>query len=99
MEVTTDRKSQSVRSGLREDIEALGDEQEAVLSPKVRDITPFDRLQFAKWVLKGIFAFFVLSIGVWLYEQKCGDILMEICRTGLLPIASFVIGDYFGSRK
>lgn len=81
------------------DIETFGDEEEVALTPRVREITPFDRLQFAKWVLKGIFGFFILSIAVWLYEQQCGTILMEICRTGLLPIASFVIGDYFGSRK
>lgn len=62
------------------------------------DLKPIDRLQFAKWVLKGIFVFFVLSIGVRLYQEASGETLMEICRTGLLPIASFVIGDYFGSR-
>jgi hypothetical protein len=63
-----------------------------------QDVTPIDKLRFAKWVLKGIFVFFILSIGVRLYQQACGETLMEICRTGLLPIASFVIGDYFGSR-
>lgn len=82
-----------------EDIETFGDEEEAISSPRIREITPLDRLQFAKWVLKGIFGFFVMSVAVWLYNKQCGDILMEICRTGLLPIASFVIGDYFGSRK
>ncbi len=62
------------------------------------NLTPVDKLQFAKWVLKGIFVFFVLSIGVRMYQESSGETLMEICRTGLLPIASFVIGDYFGSR-
>lgn len=79
-------------------IQTFGDEQDGGFAPKVRDITPLDRLQFAKWLLKGIFVFFIISIGIWLYEKKCGDILLEICRTGLLPIATFVIGDYFGSR-
>lgn len=82
-----------------ESIQTFGDEQETSPTPEVRNITPFDRLQFAKWVLRGIFVFFIISIGVWLYEKACGNILMEICRTGLLPIASFVIGDYFGSRQ
>ncbi len=81
-----------------EPIQTFGDEQEVEFSPRVRDITPFDRLQFAKWLLKGIFIFFLISIAVWLYEKNCGSVLLEICRTGLLPIASFVIGDYFGSR-
>lgn len=86
-------------SEYKNNIEAFGDEAEVNREPQVRDITPFDRLQFAKWVLKGIFAFFLMSIAVSLLEKQCGDILMEICRTGLLPIASFVIGDYFGSRS
>jgi len=76
----------------------LGEEQERDFTPRVSDITPFDRLQFAKWVLKGVFIFFIISIGVRIYNQYCGETLLEICRTGLLPIASFVIGDYFGSR-
>lgn len=64
-----------------------------------RDLNPIDKLQFAKWVLKGIFGFFVMSIIVRLYQEASGETLIDICRTGLLPIASFVIGDYFGSRS
>ena len=80
------------------EVEDLGDEQIDQFDVKAREISPKDRLQFAKWVLRGIFAFFLVSIGVWLYQQPCGEVLLEVCRTGLLPIASFVIGDYFGSR-
>lgn len=80
-------------------IQDFGDEEESLLSPKARDISPQDRLEFAKWVLRGIFIFFLVSILVWLYQESCGQILLEICRTGLLPIATFVIGDYFGSRR
>lgn len=67
---------------------------------KVQDceLSPQDRLQFAKWVLRGIFSFFMLSIMIWLYKSSCGETLLEIGRTGLVPIASFIIGDYFGSR-
>lgn len=82
----------------QDQIQAFGDESEVEYTPKMRNISPQDRLQFAKWLLKGIFLFFLISIGVWMYEKNCGSILLEICRTGLLPIASFVIGDYFGSR-
>ena len=80
------------------EVEDFGDEEERELGLRARDLSPRDRLQFAKWLLKGIFAFFIISIAVWLYQKSCGEILLEICRTGLLPIASFVIGDYFGSR-
>lgn len=73
-------------------------EQSMPSNVQVRDLSPQDRLQFAKWLLRGISSFFVLSIMVWLYQSSCGGTLLEICRTGLLPIASFIIGDYFGSR-
>lgn len=62
------------------------------------DLKPADKLQFAKWVLKGIFMFFIVSVIVRLYQESSGETLMDICQTGLLPIASFIIGDYFGSK-
>lgn len=79
-------------------VEDLGEEVGG-LSPIVQDLSPRDRLQFAKWVLRGIFAIFVITIGVWLYQEESGDALLDLVRTGLLPIATFVIGDYFGSRR
>ena len=81
-----------------QEVQDFGYEEDGELIPRAREISPKDRLLFAKWVLRGIFIFFIVSIGVWLYQKSCGEILLEICRTGLLPIASFVIGDYFGSR-
>ena len=80
------------------DVEDVEKEMKVQSAKPQADLTPIDRLQFAKWVLKGIFVFFVLSVGVRMYQESSGETLMEICRTGLLPIASFVIGDYFGSR-
>lgn len=80
-------------------IENFGAEEESDrIYLQEKAVSPKDRLQFAKWILKGLFLFFLVSIGVWIYRQPCGEILLEICRTGLLPIATFVIGDYFGSR-
>ncbi len=81
------------------EIQDFGDEIGGSFDLRARDLSPIDRLQFAKWVLKGIFVFFVLSVVVFLYQNACGETLLDICRTGLLPIASFVIGDYFGSRE
>lgn len=78
--------------------EDLGEEVEG-FDLKVRSLSPQDRLQFAKWVLRGIFIFSLISVGVWLYLGAGGDTLLDVCKTGLLPIASFVIGDYFGSRN
>ncbi len=79
------------------EIEDFGIEVEGS-DPRIRDLSPRDKLQFAKWVLRGIFAFAVVTIAVSIYQAALGETLMEICKTGLLPIASFVIGDYFGSR-
>jgi hypothetical protein len=78
-------------------IEDLGEEVPGY-DARVCDLTARDKLQFAKWVLKGIFIFFLVSIGVFLVQSTCGEALLDIGRTGLLPMASFVIGDYFGSR-
>ena len=86
MRVKKDSKTESERAAVE------------VQNNRQGDLNPIDKLQFAKWVLKGIFVFFVLSIVVRLYQEASGETLMDICRTGLLPIASFVIGDYFGSR-
>ncbi len=82
----------------KENTQDIGSGVESSLDFKDRDLSPKDKLQFAKWVLRGIFIVLIISIGIWLYQQSCGEILLEIFRTGLLPIASFVIGDYFGSR-
>ncbi|HEV2523626.1 MAG TPA: hypothetical protein VGU44_00655 [Gammaproteobacteria bacterium] len=86
MRVTKDSKAEGERAAVERESDRQG------------DLNPIDKLQFAKWVLKGIFVFFVMSIAVRLYQEGSGETLMDICRTGLLPIASFVIGDYFGSR-
>lgn len=80
-------------------VENFGFEATRSFTPRTKELSPKDRLQFAKWVLRGIFIFFLVSIGVWMVRQSCGETLLEICRSGLLPIASFVIGDYFGSRR
>jgi len=62
-------------------------------------VSPQDKLQFARWILRGIFLFWIISVTMWMYQEACGERLLEICKTGLLPIASFVIGDYFGSKS
>jgi len=80
------------------DIQYWGEEQEG-LNLKAETVSPGDKLQFARWILRGIFLFSIISIGIWIYQRACGETLLDICQTGLLPIASFVIGDYFGSKS
>jgi hypothetical protein len=81
-----------------QDIQYWGEEQEG-LNLKAETVSPRDKLQFARWILRGIFLFSMISIGIWIYQRACGETLLEICQTGLLPIVSFVIGNYFGSSS
>ncbi len=86
---------------IKKDSKMVDERPSAIIEPaseRPGDLKPIDKLQFAKWVLKGIFVFFMMSIIVRFYQEGSGEMLMDICRTGLLPIASFVIGDYFGSK-
>lgn len=62
------------------------------------NVSPRERLRFARWVLRGIFTFILLSVAAWFYAREEAEVLLDFCKTGLLPIASFIIGDYFGSR-
>lgn len=99
MNATLDKDLENAVQVQNSDIEIAEAAPAGPTEPSTEVLSPTDRLQFAKWVLKGFFTFFVVSIAVWLLQQSCGEMLIEICRTGLLPIATFVIGDYFGSKN
>jgi uncharacterized membrane protein len=59
------------------------------------------KMQLAYWVLAGIFIIFITSV-VSNYLAKKGLLdmglsngLFELCKTGLLPIVTLVLGYYF----
>lgn len=59
------------------------------------------RMTLAYWVLAGIFAMFILAIicksasKLEYLDVETGNQLFDICRTGLLPIITLILGYYF----
>jgi len=74
--------------------EDILDEAPAVI---VEDITPKDMLQFAKSILVVITILFALGGLSELIKPNCG--IFEACKTILPPIATLVIGFYFGKSN
>jgi hypothetical protein len=66
------------------------------LSFEEKSVTPRDRLIFAYWVLSSLFILFLLS-GIAHVFYPSSDIF-ESCKTILPPIATLIIGYYFGER-
>lgn len=63
----------------------------------IEDITPRDMLKFAKSILIVIAMLFFLGGVSELIKPKCG--IFEACKTILPPIATLVIGFYFGKSN
>lgn len=61
------------------------------------DITPRDMLKLAKWILGVISLLFILGAFSELIKPNCG--IFEACKTILPPIATLVIGFYFGKSN
>ena len=61
------------------------------------DITPRDMLKFAKSILVVIAGLFLLGGISELIKPNCG--IFEACKTILPPIATLVIGFYFGKSN
>lgn len=63
----------------------------------IEDITPRDMLKFAKSILIVIAMLFFLGGVSELIKPNCG--IFEACKTILPPIATLVIGFYFGKSN
>jgi hypothetical protein len=63
------------------------------------------RMSLAYWVLSAIFVFFLLVIACHVgsnfgfVNKELSTALLEICRTGLLPIVTLILGYYFSNGK
>jgi hypothetical protein len=63
------------------------------------------RISLAYWVLGAIFVMFILSIvtDILVVDGKLDRFvsqeLFEICRTGLLPIVTLILGYYFSKNN
>lgn len=70
------------------------DEAPAVIT---EEITPRDLMKFAKLILGVIALLFVLGALSEVIRPTCG--VFEACKTILPPIATLVIGFYFGKSN
>ena len=70
---------------------------EEVPAAIAEDITPRDMLKFAKSILVVIAVLFLLGGASELIKPNCG--IFEACKTILPPIATLVIGFYFGKSN
>jgi hypothetical protein len=78
-------------------------------TPRRPEIKPWHpekaRMSLAYWVLAGIFFFFLLTIFVSYLakmeyvEANLSTALLEICKTGLLPIVTLILGYYFSKNS
>lgn len=59
------------------------------------------RLNLAQWILLTIAIFFILggSAALFAQDEDDGDAIFEACKTILPPIATLVIGYYFGEKE
>lgn len=59
------------------------------------------RMALAYWVLAGIFLMFIIAIvcksasKLEYLDVETGNQIFDICRTGLLPIITLILGYYF----
>lgn len=61
------------------------------------EVTPQDLLRFAKLILMTVAAIFIMSMFIRIISKDV--IIFEACKTILPPIATGVIGFYFGKSN
>lgn len=63
------------------------------------------RMALAYWVLAGIFLMFLIAIicksasKLEYLDEETGNQIFDICRTGLLPIITLILGYYFSNSN
>ncbi len=72
------------------DIEVVNIQQYA----KSEEVSPQDLLKFAKMILSTIAIIFIMAMFFKLFSKDL--VVFEACKTILPPIATLVIGFYFG---
>jgi hypothetical protein len=65
---------------------------------KVGCITEQDKLLAAKQILCGIGFIYIFTIFAFLTHPENGNILLEICKTVLPPLATLIIAFYFKDK-
>lgn len=64
---------------------------------KNEDVTPKDLLQLAKMILSAVMILFIIGILTFIFTKEL--VIFEACKTILPPIATLVIGFYFGKTN
>lgn len=54
-----------------------------------------EKMKLANSVLRGILLISLISILILLKDEELGNILLEICKIGLLPVVTLILGYYF----
>lgn len=78
---------------LREEKDIIVDVPGATEKP----VTPYDLLKLAKWILAILAALFFMGAMAEVIQPNSG--VFEACKTILPPIATLVIGYYFGKSS
>ena len=79
---------------------AIGNQDEIItnISPlQERKLTPVHRLLFAKSILLGLALLFV--VGMVISTLTHNNQIFDDCKTVLPPIATLIIGYYFGEKS
>lgn len=58
-----------------------------------------DRLHAAKQILCGLAVLYLITAGLFIYNPNQGNVLLEICKTVLPPLATLIIAFYFKDKN
>lgn len=64
----------------------------------IGSITELDKLLAAKQILCGIAFIYIFTVFAFLIYPESGNILLEICKTVLPPLATLIIAFYFKDK-
>lgn len=69
----------------------------SVSALREKKLTPVHRLSFAKSILSGLAILFMIGMFMTVFTQN--NEIFDACKTVLPPIATLIIGYYFGERS
>lgn len=65
---------------------------------RIGSITEQDKLLAAKQILCGIGMIYLFTVFAFLSNPESGNVLLEICKTVLPPLATLIIAFYFKDK-
>lgn len=99
MDSNTNQHNENFKSLPAETSQDLPNEILSALGKPVEtDLTPLDIYKLASRILMWIALIFIAGMMSCLLKPDPGAIIFDVCKTVLPPIATLVIGYYFGER-